>query len=133
LYKFSNNYRNLYTKNYLYARKKMGPRSGINLFRIPGSKRHRIPDPDPKLCYNPSLSIRIKILSWTQNVPYRSPPPILRIEYHDKKCFFTRIQPIIKKYYLLDLLSLLLLLLLLLLGLVGPRFSRKGFCSTVWW
>jgi hypothetical protein len=43
----------------------------------------------------------------------------------------TRIQPIIKKYYLLDLLSLLLSTSIL--GLVGPRFSRKGFCSTVWW
>ena len=26
------------------------PRSGKNLFRIPGSKRHRIPDPDPQHC-----------------------------------------------------------------------------------
>jgi hypothetical protein len=27
------------------------PRSGKNLFRIPGSKRHRIPDPDPQLSF----------------------------------------------------------------------------------
>ena len=26
------------------------PGSGKNLFRIPGSKRHRIPDPDPQHC-----------------------------------------------------------------------------------
>jgi hypothetical protein len=54
--KFSKNF---YPKNCHYALKNMGLGSGIrdpgygkNLFRIriPGSKRHRIPDPDPQNC-----------------------------------------------------------------------------------
>ncbi len=49
---FSKNNRTLYPKNCHQALKNVGlgsgirdPGSGKNLFRIPGSKRHRIPDP----------------------------------------------------------------------------------------
>jgi hypothetical protein len=52
IWAYFQNYRTFYSKNCHYPLKNMGlgsgirdPASGKNLFRIPGSKSHRIPDP----------------------------------------------------------------------------------------
>ncbi len=56
---FSKNYRTFYPKNCQEALKNMGLESGIRDpektypgSRIQGSKRHRIPDPDPQHCFS---------------------------------------------------------------------------------
>jgi hypothetical protein len=47
---FTKNYRTFYPKKLPLSEKKMGWDPEKNLFRMPGSKRHRIPDPDPQHC-----------------------------------------------------------------------------------